>query len=185
MSADLGLQASTAHMPNLLPHCISDDEFRTQLASLNVKQWEFFTHVMQWVSTKSEPLHVFLTGGADVGKSVLIKTLHQALQRHMCSREGTNPEDCRILLCAPTGKAAYNINGCTIHSAFQTDPNHGFNYKKLTSDRLNTLQVKYRHLSVVIIDEVSMMGNKQLLLCIWGCKKSKKTESHSVAFIWA
>ncbi len=165
IGADIGLTGTTADTTAsaILPTRLSQDDFRELVSSLNVKQREFFTHVMHWVTTKEEPLHVFLTGGAGVGKSVVIKALYQALQMSLCTTEGENPEDRRILLCAPTGKAAYNIEGCTNHSAFQIDPNQGFNYKKLSSDRLNTLQVKYRHLSVVIIDEVSMVGNQQFL----------------------
>ncbi|KAJ8043464.1 ATP-dependent DNA helicase PIF1 [Holothuria leucospilota] len=110
-----------------------------------------------------QQIHAFLTGGAGVGKSVLIDTLFQALHIFLGGLAGENPDDQRILLCAPTGKAAYNISGVTIHSAFKINPNQGFNFKKISSDQLNTLRVRYRHLSVVIIDEISMVGNKQFL----------------------
>jgi hypothetical protein len=33
-------------------------------------------------------------------------------------KEGENPDDIRVLLFAFTGKAAYNIHGATISSAF-------------------------------------------------------------------
>ena len=32
----------------------------------------------------------------------------------------------------------------------------------LSADELNTFRIKYRHLKVVIIDEISMVGNKML-----------------------
>jgi hypothetical protein len=48
---------------------------------------------------------------SSVGKSVVVKALFQGLHRYLCSKEGGDPDDIRILLCAPTGKAAYNING--------------------------------------------------------------------------
>ncbi|KAJ8048677.1 ATP-dependent DNA helicase PIF1 [Holothuria leucospilota] len=163
IAADIGATASTAQPSEMLAHRMSDENFYVLLSHLNVRQREFYTHVMQNITRDSEPLHVFLTGGAGVGKSMVIKTLYQALHRHLNSQEGEDPEDIRLLLCAPTGKAAYNIEGITTHSAFQIDPNQGFNYKKLSSNRLNTLRVKYRHLSVVIIDEISMVGNKQFL----------------------
>jgi hypothetical protein len=47
------------------------------------------------------------------------------LHRHLCAEEGEDPDDIRVLLCAPTGKAAYNIHGLTIHNAFQIQPNKG------------------------------------------------------------
>ena len=70
-----------------------------------------------------------------------------------------------MLLCAPTGKAAFNIGGVTIHNAF----NFGFNLdkelsenRKLSADMKNTLRCKYQKLKLIIIDEVSMVGSKML-----------------------
>ncbi|KAK3087854.1 hypothetical protein FSP39_011503 [Pinctada imbricata] len=99
-------------------------------------------------------------GGAGVGKSVLIKAMYQALHRHLHSIEGEDPDDIRILLCAFTGKAAYNINGVTIASAFHKKYNQS--NQSMSSDELNTFRMKYRNLSVVIIDEISMVGGKML-----------------------
>ena len=158
---DIGLHGGNQNSEiEILAGRIPDFEYRELVRMLNKKQREFFTHVLQWIKLKDIPLHSFLTGGAGVGKSVVISTLYQALMRYLCSKEGDNPEDKRILLCAPTGKAAYNIQGSTIHSAFKIDPNKGFGYKKLSSDVVNSLRMKYRYLSVVIIDEISMVGNR-------------------------
>lgn len=99
-----------------------------------------------------------MTGGADVGKSVVIRALYQTLYRHLNEKAGQNPDDIRIILCAYTGKAAYNINGCTIHSAFQRKFMQS--NQTLTCDQLNSFRVKYRNLSVVIIDEISFVGNE-------------------------
>ena len=110
----------------------------------------------------NDKLRVFITGGAGVGKSVVIRALYQALHRLLCSKSGQNPEDVRILLCAYTGLAAYNIQGSTLHSAFCIEPNKKLTYKRLSDDKRNTLQTKYKELSVLIVDEVSMVGNDML-----------------------
>lgn len=72
-------------------------------------------------------------------------------------KEGEDANDIRVLLCAFTGKAAFNINGSTISSAFKQK------YKQsdqtLTCDSLNTFRLRYWDLSVIIIDEVSMVSN--------------------------
>ncbi|KAK3107011.1 hypothetical protein FSP39_004940 [Pinctada imbricata] len=117
IGADIG--ASTS-VPNIECHSdrVSDDEYLKLVRRLNIKQREFFTHVLHWINTKDQPLYAFLSGGAGVGKSVLIKAIYQALHRQLHSIEGEDPDDIRILLCAFTGKAAYNINGVTIASAF-------------------------------------------------------------------
>ena len=161
IAADVGLPAPTVNQEvQVLAGRLPDEDFRHMIRSLNTKQREFFVHVMKWIKTRKEALHVFLSGGGGVGKSVLLKTIYQALHRHLCSTEGQNPEDCRILVCAPTGKAAYNVEGSTIHHALHITPNRGFQYRKPSTDVLNTMRTKYRHLTVLMVDEVSMVGNQ-------------------------
>ena len=53
--------------------------------------------------------NVFLTGGAGVGKSFLInKYISDMRAKHK-----------NVLVCAPTGVAAGNVNGITLHRAFE------------------------------------------------------------------
>ena len=69
-------------------------------------------------------------------------------------------EEPSIAITASTGKAACNINGTTLHSAFGL-PCHGPNrYVKteLKGPELQKFQLKYKHLKVLIVDEVSMIG---------------------------
>ncbi|XP_033725386.1 uncharacterized protein LOC117315346 [Pecten maximus] len=156
---DIGLPAKNSDVQTS-PVRIPDDQYHKLLQSLNCKQREFHNHVSHWIQHKDEPLYAFLTGGAGTGKSVVIDTLYQTLHRTLCSEEGENPDDIRILLCAYTGKAAYNINGMTIASAFHKKMYQS--QQNMYADELNTYRTKYRHLSVVIIDEISMVGNKLL-----------------------
>ena len=139
---------------------LKEDDYRELLRSLNTKQRQFYNHVVHWIKTKSSPLYAFLSGGAGVGKSVVIRALYQTLFRFLNLKEGENTDDIRVLLCAYTGKAAFNINGSTICSAFKQK------YKQsdqtLTCDNLNTFRCKYKDLSVVIIDEISMVSNAML-----------------------
>ena len=136
---------------------LPDDEYLTLLRNLNLRQREFFNHVIHWIKCKDTPIYAFLTGGAGVGKSVVIRALYQSLYRILNLRDGENPDDIRILLCAYMGFAAFNISGQTICSAFHKKMYQGTNL--LSADELNTFRIKYRHLKVVIIDEISMVGN--------------------------
>ena len=161
---DIGIELqSTCSVPPvettgiLLP----DDEYLTLLRSLNLRQREFFNHIVHWIKCKDEPVYAFLTGGAGVGKSVVIRALYQTLYRILNLKDGENPDDKRILLCAYMGFAAFNISGQTICSAFHKKMYKG-TYNHLSADELNTFRIKYRHLKVVIIDEISMVGNKML-----------------------
>ena len=160
---DIGIELqSTCSVPPvettgiLLP----DDEYLTLIRSLNLRQREFFNHIVHWIKCKDEPVYAFLTGGAGVGKSVVIRALYQTLYRILNLKDGENPDDKRILLCAYMGFAAFNISGQTICSAFHKKMYKGTNH--LSADELNTFRIKYRHLKVVIIDEISMVGNTML-----------------------
>lgn len=156
---DIGLPQKTTAVEHSATR-ISEEDYCTLLQSLNEKQRKFHDHVIHWMRTKDDPLYAFLTGGAGVGKSVLINAVYQSLQRLLCSKEGENPDEIRILLCAYTGKAAYNINGMTIASAFHKKMYQS--QQHMHADELNTYRTKYRTLKVVIIDEISMVGNKHL-----------------------
>ena len=108
----------------------------------------------------SEPLYNFLSGGAGVGKSVLLKTLYQALVKFYSHEVGQNPDDMKVMICAPTGKAAHHVGGQTVHSAFHIPADQGFNYKPLDMQQLSSFQSKFKSLKIVFIDEISMVGKR-------------------------
>jgi ATP-dependent exoDNAse (exonuclease V) alpha subunit len=86
-----------------------------------------------------EPV-VFVTGKAGTGKSTLIHHLR-----------GTVEGNCVVV--APTGVAAMNVRGATIHSFFRFPP------RTLSDDDVRTVRFKkpYKKLDLVIVDEVSMV----------------------------
>ena len=62
-----------------------------------------------------EPLHIFLTSNAGCGKSFLMKMLYQPLTK-ILSYGNVSLDKPNTLLMAPTGVAAMNIDGATIHT---------------------------------------------------------------------
>lgn len=50
-----------------------------------------------------------------MGKSHLVKSLYQAALKYYNSRAGEDFSEVKILLLAPTGKAAFGIKGNTVH----------------------------------------------------------------------
>ena len=143
---DIGLRESTERgtdiAEELIRNKVSDQEYRSDVQSLNRKQKEIFYHVLKHVKTSSEQFFIFLSGGAGVGKTRVTKTIHQALIRHYNTVPGANPECLHVLLAAPTGKAAYLMGGFTIHTAFKVPPIDFLTYKPLRSDTLNSLRKK-------------------------------------------
>ena len=155
---DIGIFPRCDGQEELLVKRISNDEYCKLVRSLNEKQRQFFYHVLHSVKTSDDPIGLFLSGGASVGKSTVTNALYEALIRYLDSIAGENPDKINVIKAAPTGKAAFNIKGKTLHGAFKIPANKGFEYCALDSDRLNTIRANLRNLKVVFIDEISMVG---------------------------
>ncbi|XP_070540155.1 uncharacterized protein [Ptychodera flava] len=145
---------------------MSRNEAVILLRSLNSTQREIFYKVRQWclnkVNGKSvEAFHMFLTGGAGTGKSHLIKAVYYEATR-ILARILPNPDDVSVLLTAPTGVAAFNINANTIHSTFSIAIDAQLPYQPLGEEKINTLRSKLSSLQILIIDEISMVDKKLL-----------------------
>ncbi len=142
---------------------IQEDVYLQMVRSLNEKQFQIYTHILQHISREnSQPLQLFITGGAGVGKSMVLRCIYQGLLRLLAKKEGQNPEAPRIIIAAPTGKAAYLVEGNTIHSILKILPSRGNQYVPLADEHKDSIRIKFKHLNTVIIDEVSMVGNKML-----------------------
>ena len=156
---DIGIFPRSSDQEELVVKRMSDDAYRRLVRSLNEKQRRFYYHVLHSIKTKDDPLRLFLSGGAGVGKSSVTNVLYEALIRFLNSIAGENPDVVKVVKTAPTGKAAFNIKGNTLHAAFKILANRGFEYCALDSDRLNTIRAKLNKLRVIFIDEISMVGS--------------------------
>ncbi|VDI08682.1 ATP-dependent DNA helicase PIF1 [Mytilus galloprovincialis] len=105
------------------------------------------------------PFHIFLSGGAGTGKSRLIKAIYHQVSRTL-QTSGQDPDHPCIKLTAPTGCAAFNIGGSTIHSALKLPVKGGYYSLRGNPSMLATFQSKYENLLILVIDEVSMLGRK-------------------------
>ena len=75
------------------------------------------------------------------------------------------PESVRCALAAPTGLAAFNIDGVTIHRLFQLPIEHDSKtstYWALPKESLKVMRNGFKHLKLIIIDEVSMLSSLSL-----------------------
>ena len=101
--------------------------------------------------------HVFITGKAGTGKSTLLELWRSKTIK-------------RIAVLAPTGVAALNVRGQTIHSFFGFKPDITPDaVRKLPRRRAGSASVDraaiYRNLDAIVIDEVSMV-RADLLDCV-------------------
>ncbi len=93
---------------------------------------------------KNQNNNVFITGKAGTGKSSLLQYFKYKSKK-------------RLVVVAPTGVAALNVGGQTIHSLFGFPPNF------LSQERLEQLTLRpkmaflLRNIDTVVIDEISMV----------------------------
>ena len=105
-----------------------------------------------------------MTGSAGCGKSHLLTTIKFYLQKSLTYGSKDIGKE-RLLMLAPTGVAAVNVDGSTIHSTLGilTDYSSGKCVSKLSDKRRSSLREKLSEIKVIIIDEISMVSNKLLL----------------------
>ena len=154
-SADLGNTYSLTNQVRVFPHNVINEN------KINMQQREVFNFVHKWsrnyikslgckTRQKIKLLYMFITGGAGVGKSHLIKNSHMSLSKALMYKGG-DPEKPRILLLAPTGVAAMNING-TIHSGLGI--NVGSKLYPLSDRQGVALRNKFSEVRLVIVNEM-------------------------------
>ena len=96
-------------------------------------------------SSCKQPLRMIVSGTAGTGKSYLIQCLKRLLGNG-------------LRVAAPTGVAAFNVDGYTLHSLLGL-PIKG-DFKELERNRLRNIQESLAAVEYIIIDEMSMIGRK-------------------------
>ena len=146
------------------PQRISSEEMQALLRSLNLRQKEFVMRVLHVVKVSPhQQLKIFLSGSAGVGKSTVTKALFQLLTSYYDNLHGPQTDSIKVLLCAFSGKAAYLINGVTLHTAFSLPlQQYGGCMPELSSDVANSIREKLINLKLLIIDEISMVSSTML-----------------------
>ena len=119
----------------------------------------------------NERIKLFVSGQGGTGKSCVISVLHHIVSEQL---SGSLP----VVVAAPTGLAAFNIGGTTLHRMLSLPVEHGkpSNYRRLQCEELTTIRAAMRGLQLLIIDEISMVSSLTLffvhlrlteILCIW------------------
>ncbi len=105
---------------------------------------------LAWNFVNNTHRNIFLTGKAGTGKTTFL---------HRLKNEGQK----RMVIVAPTGVAAINAKGVTIHSFFQMPfgpllPNEDFNNSSSFKRKFNKTKINIiKSLDLLVIDEISMV----------------------------
>ena len=108
-------------------------------------------------------MHLFVSGIGGTGKSFLIKTIRELVSKIWDWDCKTGSPVCAVT--APTGLAAFNVGGVTIHRLLQLPIEHegrAAGYWKLGKDTLKVMRASLSHLRLLIIDEMSMFSSLNL-----------------------
>ncbi|KAI5726156.1 hypothetical protein M8J77_024597 [Diaphorina citri] len=101
----------------LLPRHLPEDEYLECIAHLNEKQRRYHLNLVHILKTRpEEQIFQFVSGGAGVGKSLLIKVITQSAIRIFIKLFDCHPDETTVVRMAPTGKAAFGMEGMTIAS---------------------------------------------------------------------
>jgi exodeoxyribonuclease V alpha subunit len=135
MERELAEILRTAHMRN--PHAVSDLDglLNAEGAELNREQREAVKNALTYSTS-------LMTGGAGSGKTYAVSTITTIADRL----------EKRVVLAAPTGKAAKRLEQVVGHEAGTIHRLLGFNGHTYSRDALNPIEA-----DILVVDEVSMV----------------------------
>ena len=97
---------------------------------------------------------MFVSGVGGTGKSFLIEAL-KCLVGRVWTDGGVK------VVAAPTGLAAFNMGGLTIHRLCQLPIEHA-EYWSLSKESQKVMKTKLRDVKLIIVDEISMVSSLNL-----------------------
>lgn len=132
--------------------CKNSDNFTKAGYTLSMAEIELnpqFVKALDLLENSSDSL--FITGRAGTGKSTLLSYFKKNTRKN-------------IVILAPTGVAAVNIGGATIHSFFKFKPDVTIEKARAIAGKMKKPEL-YKSLDAIVIDEISMV-RADLLDCI-------------------
>ena len=131
------------------------------ISTLNATQLHAYNMIKNHDQDSNEdkqPLFMIIIGAAGTGKSYLIDAIRGFL-------------GIKCAVTAPTGKAAFNVKGKTIHSLLKL-PIHQRGSHNLTGANLLRLQTALDPIKYIIIDEFSLLGQTTFAWINSRCKQA-------------
>ena len=142
---------------------ITSEQYLQMMISLNDQQQKIFYDFCERMINYDErfPFYIYIAGEAGTGKSFLMKLMIEFVRR-LPRPSGKELDKPMSITIAPTGVAAYLINGSTIHSALGMQRETKKNYVGCNESQNSNLRFMYEDLKVIFLDETSMVGSSML-----------------------
>ena len=99
---------------------------------------------------------IFFNGAGGTGKSHVIKLIWCDVIYFLQQTMNVDPDQPLVLLTTPTGLAAFNIGGITLHFAFLLNSDNNSS-EVVHWKKKSTLQMKLNNTALCVRDEVSMV----------------------------
>ena len=103
-------------------------------------------------------IHLIVSGQGGTGKTRVIDVINRLITTR-------NSSALPVVVAAPTGLAAFNVGGTTLHRMLSLPVEHGkqSDYKPLNPEQLTTIRATLKRLQLLIVDEISMVSSITLL----------------------
>ena len=165
--------AAMNDVQELQADCADELSLEVRIEMLNVDQARVFKHISEHLlhqqrhesgvceCSQLQPLHMFVSGAGGTGKSFLI----EAIRAQVAAIWKDKHEALLWAVAAPTGLAAFNVGGVTVHCLFQLPIEHEgkeAGYWGLPRDSLKIMRTTLRDVKLFVIDEVSMLSSLNL-----------------------
>lgn len=138
---------------------ISTDELQSIYDGLNLDQRRVIDTVVKSICDDKKQIRLIVSGQGGTGKSRVITVLSQLVHKQVASNLPA------VVVCAPTGLAAFNIGGSTVHRTLALPIEHGkpADYRRLNQEQLNVMRSTLKNVKLMIIDEVSMLSSLTMM----------------------
>lgn len=128
-----------------------DQKYVVGVVMDKLREWTTCADLKQF-----KPLRLTINGAGGCGKSVIINTLVTAMRQMF---------DCNdvVKVCAPTGTAAFNVGGTTLHHLVKMGiESTEYIPNSLSIDQRKALVGDFKSLLALIIDERSLLSSRDL-----------------------
>ena len=150
-------------LSNFNAGCIEmeDDTYLEIIGNLNSGQRRIFDDFVERINSNCDPFYLYFGGNAGTGKSYLLRAMINAAKK-VGKHSGAELDKPVCITLAPTGVAAYLVNGTTIESGLGLQPSKDRAYYRNPASRNSRLRFLYEDLKCIFLDEVSMCGSDMM-----------------------